>query len=176
MIGLKRRTVVLRPYDPEWNEEFEQEKEKLKNAFRNLALDIQHVGSTAIPGVSAKPIIDIGVLVNSFQDVETKIIDLEGLGYIQKKENRPERMFFTKGSDEKRTHYLHIGEKGSGYVEDMILFRDYLMAHPEARDSYSVLKRGLEQKFFDQRDNYTSKKADFVEQILAKAKSWKISC
>ena len=170
MIGLKRGTVALQSHHAEWEVEFKNEKEKLKHVFEGVTLDIQHIGSTAIPGVSAKPIIDIGVFVNSFQDVETKIIDLEGLGYIQKKENRPERMFFAKGSDEQRTHYLHIGEKGSSYVEDMILFRDYLISHPEVAKEYSDLKQDLTIRFAEQREVYTSKKEAFVNQILTKAK------
>lgn len=126
MFGLKRGKVKLVQCDPKWKQNFNREKKKLKKIFGVDALDIQHLGSTAILGILAKPIIDIGIIVPSLEKAEAYAKAIEKIGYIKKKENRQDRLFFTKGPEEKRTHYLHIGELGNGYIENMVLFRDYL--------------------------------------------------
>lgn len=171
MIGLKRGTVKLAKNTPKWKESFEREKRKLKKTFGKFALNIQHVGSTAIPGILAKPIIDIGVVVPSLKQAKKYIKALKQMGYILKKEDRSDRLFFTKGSERKRTHYLHIGKVGSGYVEDMILFRDYLRKNKKAAASYDELKRRLSDKHRKRRDLYTAKKEKLVKSIVRKAKN-----
>ena len=89
---------------------------------------------------------------------------------MKKNDTREERLFFTKGPERKRTHYLHIGEIGSCYTEDMILFRDYLQRHKSLAKDYSKLKENLAKKYQDKREIYTEKKAELVERIIRKAK------
>lgn len=171
MIGLKRGTVKLVKHDTKWQTSFESEAKKIKNIFGEDALDVQHVGSTAIPGILAKPIIDIALITPSFQKVKRHIKALQDIGYeLKKNDPRVERLFFTKGPEIKRTHYLHIGEAGSDYAEDMIMFRDYLCTHRDIAEKYSKLKESLAEKYPDKREIYTEKKNKFIEEISKEAK------
>ena len=170
MIGLKRGTVKLVPHNPEWDSLFRAEKAKLLVALGDLAVDIQHVGSTAIPTIPAKPIIDIAVFVKSLENVDRVTDKIEVLGYQKKQENRPERRFFTKGPEENRIVYLHIGDEGTSYIKDMITFRDYLIQNPAEAQKYSNLKKELAEKFADNREPYTAAKEKFVQEALEKAK------
>jgi len=167
MIGLKRGTVKLVKYNYKWKDSFENEESKLRKVFGNDLIDSQHIGSTAIPGILAKPIVDIGLIVSSFSKVDRYIEKLREIGYeLKKDDNRKERLFFTKGPEEKRTHYLHIGEKGSGYIEEMIIFRNYLSKNKDAAEKYSELKEELASKYEDKREIYTQKKEDFIKKII----------
>lgn len=152
-----------------WRESFEKEVKRLKKLFGKDAFDIKHIGSTAIPGIPAKPVIDMGVIVPSLQKAEKLIAALKKIGYAKKEENRRDRLFFTRGSERRRTHYLHIGEAGSGYVEDMILFRDYLRKHKSAAKRYSELKEKLAEKYQNTREIYTAKKEKLIKEIVKKA-------
>ncbi len=170
-IGLKRGTVKLAHHDPEWDALFRAEKTKLLEALSDLVLDIQHVGSTAIPTISAKPIIDIAVLVRSIEEASKQVPEIEALGYERKEEQKPERLFFTKGPEERRTVYLHVGDRGTSYIEDMIAFRDYLIEHPWEAHKYMELKKELAEKHADDRETYTAGKEKFVHDVLKKAKT-----
>jgi len=167
MIGLKRGIVKLVKYDPKWRKSFAYEMKKIKKVFGKDVLDIQHVGSTAIPGILAKPIIDIALIVPSLSKAGRYKEKLKKIGYeIKKNDKRKERLFFTKGPEERRTHYLHIGEIGSGYAEDMILFRDYLRQYKITAKNYSELKEKLAKEYKDKREIYSAKKEKLVEEIL----------
>lgn len=171
MIGLKRGTVKLVEHNTSWKLSFEREAKKLRKVFGQDCIDIQHVGSTAIPGILAKPIIDIALIVPSLRKAKRYEKKLREIGYeIKKNDTKKERLFFTKGSEEKRTHYLHIGEISSGYIEDMILFRDYLCKHKNAAKVYSELKESLAEKYKNTREIYTAKKERLVKEVIKKAK------
>ncbi len=170
MIGLKRGTVKLVRYNPKWRQSFKREQKKIRKIFGGAALEIQHVGSTAIPGILAKPILDIALIVSSLPKARRYAKKLKEIGYqLKKNDRRKERLFFTKGPQEKRTHYLHIGEIGSGYIEDMILFRDYLRTRKNEAQKYSRLKEKLAEKWGDNRAIYTEKKKKMVKEIVEKA-------
>jgi GrpB-like predicted nucleotidyltransferase (UPF0157 family) len=168
-IGLKRGTVKLVPHDPEWDGLFQAEKAKLLEALGDLVLDIQHIGSTAIPTISAKPIIDVAVLVKSIEEVCRKVGTIEALEYQKKQEDRPERLFFTKGPEDMRIVYLHIGDKGTNYIQDMIAFRDYLIQNPGQAKKYMDLKNALAEQYANDRETYTAAKENFVRDVLKKA-------
>ncbi|MDD5071129.1 MAG: GrpB family protein [Patescibacteria group bacterium] len=171
MIGLKRGTVRLVIHNLKWSQSFEREKKKIKKIFSRKALDIQHVGSTSVPGMVAKPIIDIALLVPSITKVGRYEENLKKIGYnIKKDDTNKKRLFFTKGPEKKRTHYLHIGKVGSGYIEDMILFRDYLCEDRRAAEKYSELKEKLAKKYQNSRKIYTAKKEKLIKEIVKKAK------
>ncbi len=172
MIGLKRGVAKLVGYNPKWRQNFEREQQKIRKIFGRDALEIQHVGSTAIPGILAKPIIDIALIVPSLQKAKRYEKKLKEIGYeIKKNDTKKERLFFTKGPEKKRTHYLHIGKIDSGYAEDMILFRDYLYTHKNAAKKYSELKEKLAEKYQNTREIYTAKKEKLVRGIVKKAVS-----
>ena len=171
MIGLKRGTVKLVRHNPKWRQNFEREQKKIRKVFGRDALEIQHVGSTAIPGILTKPIIDIALIVPSLRKAKRYVKKLKEIDYeIKKNDTRKERLFFTKGPEEKRTHYLHIGEIGSGYAEDMILFRDYLCKYRDIAKKYSELKERLAEKYQKTREIYTAKKERFIEETVKKAR------
>ncbi len=167
MIGLQRGTVKLVPYSSEWESLFAEEERVLRASIGTYVMDIQHVGSTAIPGLEAKPIIDIAVAVRRLEDAEKCIKPLECLGYEYKAyEGRPGRFFFAKGDPSRRTHYLHMVEWDSDSWKSYIRFRDYLRQHKEAAREYARLKRELARKSRGNRDFYTPGKAEFIESVL----------
>lgn len=171
MIGLKRGKVKLVKHSPKWKQSFEREVKKIKKIFGKDALETKHVGSTAIAGILAKPIIDIALIVPLLQRARRYIKKLKAIGYnLKKNDMRKERLFFTKGPEKKRTHYLHIGQIGSSYIEDMILFRDYLRRHKSVAKKYSELKEKLAGKYKNTREIYTAKKEKFVKDVLRKTK------
>ena len=170
MIGLQRGTVKLVPYSPEWPRLFAQEERLLRASIGAYVVDIQHVGSTAIPGMEAKPIIDIAVALRRLEDVEKCVEPLERLGYEYKgDEGHPGRHFFAKGDPSRRTHYLHMVEWNSASWKELLCFRDYLRQHKEVAEEYGRLKRELAQKSRGNRDLYTPGKAEFIESVLRMA-------
>ncbi len=127
------------------------------------------MNSTAIPTILAKPIIDIAVLVKSIDEACKEVLKIEALGYEKKQEERPERSFFTKGPEEMRTVYLHIGERTTPYIQDMIAFGDYLIENPREAIKYMELKSELAEKFANDRETYTAQKETFIRDVLKKA-------
>jgi len=121
--------------------------------------------------IFAKPIIDIGVIIASFDKAKQRAVALKEIGYIFKEENRTDRLFFTKGPENKRTHYLHVGEAGSGYIENMVIFRDYLKKHKDIAKEYEILKKKLADLYSEDRYTYTSKKEKFILSVIKKAKN-----
>lgn len=170
MIGLKRGTVKIQRYNPKWRMSARKEINTLKKALKSFALDIQHIGSTAIPGMSAKPIIDIDVAVKSLKMVNDLIGPLKKLGY-RYRVGEPEKRLFVKGPDEKITHHLHILEFGSDIWENDLLFRDFLYKNKEEARQYSELKKELASRFYNDRKSYSDGKEALIKSILVKAKN-----
>lgn len=169
MIGLVRGHVELAPYDPEWRRCFEAEKARLQAAIGPYVLEIQHVGSTSIPGMLAKPILDIAVAVASFEAARVCIPPIEELGYEYRGENGiPRRHFFVKGDP--RTHHLHVNELGSVAWENHVLFRDALIRDPVLAEAYAALKVDLARRYPTDREAYTEGKALFIQRVLAQAR------
>lgn len=171
-LGLPRGTVRLEEYNPKWKDLFEEEKELLFKTFKDRIISIEHIGSTAIPGLLAKPIIDMNVAIPSLDDVDYFITGLQKLGYEYIPERRfSDRQFFPKGPSERRTHHLNLVEITSetGWKNEL-LFRDYLRSHDKAKNEYATLKKELAEKYFDNRDEYTERKSKFIIEIINKAK------
>lgn len=174
-IGLERGTVELRHYSPEWADLFEQEKQLLVDTFGDRILAVEHIGSTAIPGIPAKPIIDMNAAVESLDDIDDFIQKLPELGYEYIPERRyTDRQFFPKGSSERRTHHLNLVELDSQTAwKNQLLFRDYLIEHEDVRNEYAELKRNLANKYADNREEYTEQKSDLIMNTIKKAASTK---
>jgi GrpB-like predicted nucleotidyltransferase (UPF0157 family) len=165
MIGLHRGTVRLLPHSELWHQLYAEEETRLRNAIGGQVVAIEHVGSTAICGLSAKPIIDIAVAVREIADAEKCVTQLEGIGYESRGElGIPGRQYFTKGDP--RTHHLHMVEVGSDLWRSHLLFRDYLRQHPEVAKEYENLKTELARKHAENREAYTEGKAAFIEGVL----------
>ena len=167
MLGLARGTVRLAPFSPEWNRLFEQEASLLRSVMNAAARQIEHIGSTAIQGMPAKPIIDLMVVVNDLNEAAVWIPRLEKLGYENRTNDTvPDRLFFAKGPNERRTHHLSLTEARSQFCKEKLLFRDYLNSHQAAFDEYRELKEKLAVRYPNDREAYTSGKWGFVERIL----------
>ena len=172
MLGLQRGAVRLVPHDAEWAGLFAQEKGRLGAALGDRALDIQHVGSTAVPGLDAKPILDIAVAVADLPTVAECAPLLEALGYEAFGDRSGKGdFFFAKGADEGRTHYLHLAEHAGAEWAAMLRFRDHLRAHPAARRRYAALKRRLCRRHPDDRAAYSDGKAALIQSLLREAAS-----
>jgi GrpB-like predicted nucleotidyltransferase (UPF0157 family)/ribosomal protein S18 acetylase RimI-like enzyme len=170
MIGLERDVVRVVPYTAEWKRLFEEEKARLQAAIGPYVLDIQHVGSTSIPGMVAKPIIDIGISVTSFEGARVCIQPVEQLGYKYRGEfGIPLRHYFVKGDP--RTHHLHMHELGSPDWENQVLFRDYLIQRPALAEEYAALKVDLAQRYPADRGAYLDAKAPFIQRVMEMARS-----
>jgi GrpB-like predicted nucleotidyltransferase (UPF0157 family) len=162
---LKRGVVRLAPHSARWAALFDEEARRLREAIGEYVLDIQHVGSTAIPGIVAKPILDIAVAVSSFEEAVVCVEPVVRLGYEYRGENGiPRRHYFTKG--EPRTHHLHMVEINGKDWKEMIAFRDALLHDPKLADEYALLKAELARRFPKDREAYTEGKAAFVAAVV----------
>jgi len=170
MIGLARGTVRVMPHQATWSRLFEEEAANLQTAMGEPALLIEHVGSTAIEGMDAKPIIDLMVAVPSLAHATALVPVLEGLGYEDRGDGgAPGRLFLAKGPPSRRTHHLSLAEPTSAFWREKLRFRDYLRSHPEAAEAYRQLKRGLAARHPSDRGAYTDGKEAFVKDILVAA-------
>lgn len=167
--------VEIVPYDPRWPEMFAKEAARLRAALpADLVLGVEHFGSTAVPGLAAKPIIDILIAVRSLAEAQERAIEpLEALDYVFWYDNpKTDRMYFVKGMPPygtRRTHHVHLTET-SGEMWGRLAFRDHLRTHPEDALRYERLKRDLAAAHRDDRDAYTDAKAAFVAEIMQKAR------
>lgn len=171
----KKDHINLASYNPNWPDMANLEIKKLREALPIKIIDIQHVGSTAISGLSAKPIIDIQIAVNSLDDIKPIIInELQKLGYEYWAENPdPTRMFFAKGMPpygEGRTHHVHVVAYDSDHWRNKIIFRDYLRLHADVAQEYVQLKKLLSSAHKHDREKYTDMKTKFINKILQLAK------
>jgi len=165
--------VIVVEYDPVWPSLFEEEKARLLAVVGDHIEDIQHIGSTAVPGLGAKPIIDIQMSLGDLALVEKCVGPLESIGYEYLGEyGVPGRHFFHKPARKpfaERTHHLQIVEKGGEEWRKVLLLRDCLRAHPEVAQQYHLLKRALASQFGTDRVGYTEAKTAFVRSVLEKA-------
>lgn len=171
----KADAIELVPYDMQWPKMAKQEIDHLRKIFPvDQIIDIQHVGSTAIPDILSKPIIDIQIAVHSLSAIKQKAIEiLEKLGYVYWYDNPdPERLFFVKGMPpfgKKRTHHVHIVEPSSKHWKEKIAFRDYLIAHPDVAREYEKIKIKFATQYQYDREKYTDAKTTFIKEILLMA-------
>ena len=163
------QSVKMVDYDPEWPEQFESLRHRIAAALGPLALAIEHVGSTSVPNMCAKPIIDLDVVVRP-EDVPAAISAVEALGY------RHEGNLGIAGREAFRwvadfpEHHLYVCPEGSPALERHLLIRNYLRKHPDTAREYATLKKDLAQKYRDNRTKYQAAKAEFVDSLLEKAK------
>jgi GrpB-like predicted nucleotidyltransferase (UPF0157 family) len=161
-------------YDPCWPALFDEEAERLRAILNpSLIIGLEHFGSTAIPGLSAKPIIDTLIAVRSLADAQASFVEaLRKLDYVYWADNpKKDRMFFVKGMPpfgSKRTHHVHVTEV-RGEMWQRLAFRDYLRAHPEEAQTYDRLKRRLAAEHRTDREAYTEAKSAYVDTVMLKA-------
>lgn len=166
--------VIIVEYNPNWVFLFEQETASIRTVLDGcLVTRIEHFGSTAVPGLAAKPIIDLLVGVRSLAEAkQVAVSPLDALGYAYWFNNLdPQRMFFVKGlpPNSPRTHHIHMVEPNS-LLWERLLFRDYLRKHLDEAARYAQLKCNLAQRFSSDQEAYTIRKAEYIESIMQKAR------
>jgi GrpB-like predicted nucleotidyltransferase (UPF0157 family) len=165
--------VTVVEYRPEWRKMFEDEKRILQTTLGEIPAQIEHIGSTAVAGLAAKPIIDVLVGLEDFSIADNVVPKIEELGYeyIQKYEDEmPFRRFFKKEQDKIRTHNIHMVGIDSEFWERHILFRDYLRQNPDIAGQYASLKKELAGCEWDNVNEYADAKTEFIKEIENKAK------
>jgi len=168
-------SVRLADYDPQWPILYEEEKSSILGVIGDFIVDIQHIGSTAVPGLGAKPIIDIMVAIRHLALIEKCVQPLQTIGYEYLGEyGIPGRHYFRKPPGHPHsTHHVHVVERESDFWERHILFRDSLRVHPEEAQRYYALKKELAAKFVSDRDAYTEAKTSFIESVVSKVRASK---
>lgn len=168
MIGLKRGTVQVIAYRANWHDLFEQERRALHKLLGRYVLDIQYVGSTAVPGLDAKPIIDIAVAVASAAVIPQCRQPLRCLGYIDRGDAGGDGgyLFVKESAPDIRTHHMHIVAIDDPQWYNYLLLRDTLRADETLRTGYARLKRTLQEQFAQDRKGYTDAKDDFIRGLL----------
>lgn len=166
--------IIITDYNPNWVLLFEQEAASIRAVLGgDLIIRIEHFGSTAIPGLAAKPIIDLLVGTRSLAEAkQVAVPQLEHLSYAYWFDNPDsQRMFFVKGlpPNGPRTHHIHMVEPDS-VLWERLLFRDYLRKHSDEAAHYAQLKYNLAQRFFSDREAYTTGKAEYIESVMQKAR------
>lgn len=170
--------VVIVDYDPQWPALYTEEKRRILTVIGDAVIAIEHVGSTAVPGLGAKPIIDIMAAVRRLPDAEKCVEPLRTIGFEYVPEYNeviPERRYFHKGPAEARTHHLHMVELTSGFWEKHLLFRDLLRTHPEEAQRYCQLKKELAANVGSDRETYTEVKTSYIESAIANAGDSRLS-
>ncbi|QYR19670.1 GrpB family protein [Paenibacillus sp. sptzw28] len=168
-LGLPGGLIKLADYSPAWPKLFESERELIAGAVHGRVLDIQHIGSTSVPGMAAKPIIDIGVAVEQFELAAALVPALEAVGYVYRGENGcPRRHYFVKGAP-LRTHHLHMLEIESADWRNHLAFRRLMRTEPEAAQAYMRLKRELAVLHETDRNAYQEGKSGFITRMIEQA-------
>lgn len=165
--------VHIVAYDPSWPTLYAEERKRILKAVGQRVEEVEHVGSTAVPGLDAKPVIDLVVGLENMANALSLVEPLRSLGYSYWAEGaKPHHHLFVRFVDlamSARTHNLHLVEAGGQYWEERLLFRDYLRKHLETAKEYAQLKHRLATEYRDDREAYTSAKADFVSEVVRRA-------
>jgi GrpB-like predicted nucleotidyltransferase (UPF0157 family) len=165
--GRERREIVIADYDPAWPDRFDRERGRVVGALGAAALRIEHIGSTAVPGLAAKPIVDLLVTVEDPDDEAGIVRAMESAGYELRVREPGHRMFRTPARDV----HIHLWSDGSPEVERYLSFRDQLRRSPDDRVAYERLKRALATRAWADMNEYAHSKGPLIEAILAKAET-----
>lgn len=159
--------IVVETYNAEWKKDFQSINMELKKALGNLVISIEHVGSTSVEGLSAKPIIDIDVVIEDRNKLNDTIDALNKIGYIHEGNQGIEgrEAFKYQGKEHLRKHHLYVCAKDAFELKRHIGFRDYLRMHPEAVEEYSRIKTEGAAKFPYDVDGYIEYKSSYIERI-----------
>jgi GrpB-like predicted nucleotidyltransferase (UPF0157 family) len=165
--------IDLVPHDPQWVGEFEREAAAIRNALSDVLLRIEHVGSTAVPDLPAKPIIDIQVSVRDIEEREAFVRPLERLGYLFAPDpDSPDYHFFGKPRERPRRYHVHVCVAGSGEEMRHLVVRDFLRSHSEEAAKYTDLKRELARRTHQDRLAYIEGKEPFMRDLEQRAVAW----
>lgn len=163
--------IIIEEYQSAWPQRFNEEKERL-SPLLPASSHIEHIGSTSVPGLAAKPVIDIMIGLADFSNANSLIGPITTLGYEyldQFEDVMPYRRFFRRFQDGLRTHHIHMVEIGTEFWKRHLAFRDYLRGHPSTANEYAVLKRELAKREWNDMNDYADAKTTFIRSIEARA-------
>jgi GrpB-like predicted nucleotidyltransferase (UPF0157 family) len=164
---VREAPILIEPYNPAWPAAFQAERELLLNVLeRWLAGGVEHVGSTAVPGLAAKPVIDVMAPVGDLESSRPALDALRDIGYCYFPYRADVMHWLCKPSPEFRTHHLHLVPMGSALWVERLAFRDLLIAEPSVARDYAALKQRLAAEFRHDRERYTDEKGPFIEAAL----------
>jgi GrpB-like predicted nucleotidyltransferase (UPF0157 family) len=169
--------VSVVEYRSEWREMFAEEKLRLKNQLGEVSMRIEHIGSTSVIGLAAKPVIDIMIGLQDFTSADdlVPLIEASGYEYFKKYEDEmPYRRYFAKNSQKARTHQIHLVELGGEFWERHLFFRDYLRQNPAKAQAYAALKKHLAAREWTDVNEYADAKTEFIKGIENLAKERKV--
>lgn len=161
--------ITIVDYDPEWPARFEAEALRLREALGPVAARIDHVGSTAVPGLSAKPVVDIQVSVRRLEPMHTYREPLQRLGYEYEADPNVEDYLFFRADARPRHVHIHVCESGSSHERRQLAFRDWMRTHPADAQRYAALKERLAKREWANADAYADAKGPFIEEIVRRA-------
>jgi len=167
-LGLQRRAVQLVEHQPEWMRLADEAREEIQSASGGLLIDVQHVGSTAVPDLAAKPILDFAGAVADPKVMPQLVDQLAHIGYIYRGDagTGGGHFFVRESAPDVRTIHLHVVTSDDPQWANYIRFREILRQDPEVREQYARLKAELEAKYADDRPSYTASKHDFIRRVL----------
>lgn len=173
------RTIEVVKYDPTWVTAYAEEARRLADVFGNSLVATHHIGSTAVPGLAAKPIIDIAVVLRETRSIDRFSAPMEQLGYRVRGEcldaeipGIPGRFYFSKDTLGTRTHHVHVYADGHADIADKLALRDYLRAHPRRAAAYGAIKRELAIEHRHDNIGYMRGKDAFVKALIEEARQW----
>ena len=170
-MALKRGIVELEEYNSNWKNEYKEGEKLLKEVLGDKIVEIHHVGSTSIEGLKAKPIIDVLLVIKSFDEIPEIEELLKPYEYeCRGQQGIPDRFFFAQGPEDARRQYLHVTTPYSNTYYNQVYFKRYLNDHPEYIQKYCDLKRELAEKYADERPKYTKGKNEFISNVIKLAK------
>jgi GrpB-like predicted nucleotidyltransferase (UPF0157 family) len=161
--------IEIADYDANWQRKFAEQRDRASMALaRWLSAPIEHVGSTSVPGLASKPIVDMLAPVTSLPDAHRAVPILEEAGWLSwpSDPNRSWRLWFLRPRPDARTHHLYLIQHDDPHLRELLLFRDLLRSQPELRQRYELLKYRLAEAYRDDREAYTEAKGRFVEEAL----------
>ena len=171
-LGTDGPHIEVVEYNPDWRRVFEREAAAILGECRPWITDVHHIGSTSVPGLAAKPILDIMPIAAGTDDAARAVPRMEVLGYLYRGDNGiPGRFYFDRVDGGRAVAHVHMFPARHAHVESHLVFRDYLRARPFAARDYERLKRALASKYRDDRQAYTDSKAGFITGIIETAMS-----
>jgi len=168
------RKIEVVSYNPDWPRLFAEEADRLTAIFGQEIVAIHHIGSTAIPTVKAKPIVDMLVEVRDIEKIDAFNATMSRLGYLPRGEyGIAGRRYFIRGDEIHRTHHIHMYQVGHPRITHHLDFRDYLIAHPDDAQAYSRLKEDLARRYSTDVESYVAGKDGLIKELDRKAKAWR---
>lgn len=169
MEGVERYKVKLLPYNVKWKQEFFRTKNDLEEIWSDNIIDIQHVGSTSIKAICAKPILDIAVKLKSILNMDVEALKQQGYSYCGPQHgNANHHLFVLRGDNQISLRHIHCYDKEEKGFNQLVGFRDYLNTHSDEAEKYSKLKLELAKMYPDDRIAYTNGKEEFIKSVYSK--------